>query len=67
MVGIVQAIIETRWDHVLWGTNWPHAGVRVPMPNDGDLLDFLLEAAPEEQTRNRILVDNPANLYGWSC
>ena len=35
------------------------------MPNDGDLLDFLLTAAPDESTRNRILVDNPAKLYGW--
>jgi hypothetical protein len=35
------------------------------MPNDGDLLDFLLAAAPDDKTRNLILVDNPAKLYGW--
>ncbi|MGH7844067.1 MAG: amidohydrolase family protein [Candidatus Binatia bacterium] len=65
MVSIAQAIIETRPDRVLWGTNWPHGAVRVPIPNDADLLDFLLIAAPEEATRNRILSDNPGALYGW--
>jgi predicted TIM-barrel fold metal-dependent hydrolase len=29
------------------------------------LLDLLIEWAPEETTRRRILVDNPATLYGF--
>jgi len=37
----------------------------VPMPNDGDLLDFLLTSVPDETIRKQILVDNPAKLYGW--
>jgi 2-pyrone-4,6-dicarboxylate lactonase len=65
MVDVIQAIIATRPDHIVWGSNWPHGGVRVPMPNDGDLLDFLLAAAPHERIRNQILTDNPAKLYGW--
>jgi hypothetical protein len=35
------------------------------MPHDADLLDFLLAAAPAEDIRQQILVENPANLYGW--
>lgn len=65
MIEVVQRIIDARPDRVIWGSNWPHAGIAVPMPNDGDLLDFLLAAAPNEQDRKRILVDNPAALYGW--
>jgi 2-pyrone-4,6-dicarboxylate lactonase len=65
MVDVIQAIIETRPDHIVWGSNWPHGGVQVPMPNDGDLLDFLLAAAPHERIRKQILTDNPAKLYGW--
>ena len=65
MIEIVQRIIDARADRVIWGSNWPHAGIAVPMPNDSDLLDFLLAAAPNEQDRKRILVDNPAALYGW--
>jgi 2-pyrone-4,6-dicarboxylate lactonase len=67
MVDVIQAIIQTRPDHVIWGSNWPHGGVRVPMPNDGDLLDFLLAAAPDGETRKLLLSDNPAKLYGWSA
>ena len=65
MVEVVRAVIEARPDHVIWGSNWPHAGISVPMPNDGDLLDFLLVAAPDDSIRNSILADNPAKLYGW--
>jgi predicted TIM-barrel fold metal-dependent hydrolase len=65
MIDIVQEIVEARPDRVVWGSNWPHAGISVPMPNDGDLLDFLLAAAPDERTRNSILADNAAKLYGW--
>lgn len=35
------------------------------MPDDTSLLDLLLEWAPDELTRRRILVDNPAALYGF--
>jgi len=66
MVDVVQTIVANRADNIVWGSNWPHGGVRVPMPDDGDLLDFLLAAVPEEQIRNAILADNPARLYGWS-
>jgi 2-pyrone-4,6-dicarboxylate lactonase len=65
MLDVVGAVIEARPDHVIWGSNWPHAGISVPMPNDGDLLDFLLAATPDEIIRNSILADNPARLYGW--
>jgi len=67
IVPVVQSIVATRPDHVIWGSNWPHAGVPVPMPNDGDLLDFLLVAAPDETIRKLILSENPAKLYGWTA
>ncbi|MGH7927065.1 MAG: amidohydrolase family protein, partial [Candidatus Binatia bacterium] len=65
MIGVVQAIIDARPEHVVWGSNWPHGGVRVPIPNDGDLLDFVLAVAADDKTRKLILSDNPARLYGW--
>jgi predicted TIM-barrel fold metal-dependent hydrolase len=54
-------------DRVLWGTDWPHViGQRtMPMPNDGDLADLLLDWIPDEALRHPVLVDNPAVLYGW--
>jgi len=65
MIAVVREIIDAAPHRVIWGSNWPHAGIAVPMPNDGDLLDFLLAAGPDELTRNRILAENPAKLYGW--
>jgi len=65
MIEVVSAIVEARPNRVIWGSNWPHGGIAVPMPNDGDLLDFLLTAVPDEAIRKQLLSDNPARLYGW--
>jgi D-galactarolactone isomerase len=35
------------------------------MPDDADLLDILLEWAPDDAVRRKILADNPAELYGF--
>jgi 2-pyrone-4,6-dicarboxylate lactonase len=35
------------------------------MPNDGDLTDLLATWVPDAAVRKRILVDNPARLYGF--
>ncbi|MEO7403551.1 MAG: amidohydrolase family protein, partial [Burkholderiales bacterium] len=61
-----RAMIATAPNRVLWGTDWPHPGARAKMPNDGDLADLLLDWAPGDATRQRMLVDNPAKLYGFA-
>jgi D-galactarolactone isomerase len=43
-------------------TNWPHPN-RNPAPSPSAIVDLLLDWAPAA-TRHRILVDNPARLYG---
>ena len=52
-------------ERCVWGTDWPHTTMTGYMPDDGDLMDLLLDWAPDEATRKRILVDNPAVLYGF--
>jgi D-galactarolactone isomerase len=37
------------------------------IPDDADLLDLLLEWAPDDATRRKILVDNPAAFYGFGA
>jgi predicted TIM-barrel fold metal-dependent hydrolase len=64
-VPFARALIEAAPHRVLWGTDWPHPNIEGTMPNDGDLMDLLALSAPEEPLRNRILVDNPARLYGF--
>ena len=57
-------IVETAPDRVIWGTDWPHPNVRV-MPNDGDLVDLVPLLAPDAVTQAKLLVDNPARLFGF--
>ena len=64
VVPYARALIAAAPDRVLWGTDWPHPNVR-HMPDDGDLVDLLAQFAPEEATRNRILVNNPQRLYDF--
>jgi D-galactarolactone isomerase len=52
-------------DRMLWATNWPHPTPGLPKPDDAWLLDMLLEWVPDETTRTKTLVDNPARLYGF--
>ncbi|MBV1789467.1 amidohydrolase family protein [Marinobacterium sp. D7] len=60
-----RALIEANPARCVWGSDWPHPHFLIPMPNDGDLLDLLARWVPDEMMRNRILVDNPARLYGF--
>jgi 2-pyrone-4,6-dicarboxylate lactonase len=53
-------------DRMVWGSDWPHVNLDGrEMPNDGDLLDLLLEWVPDTAVRNRILSQNANKLYGF--
>lgn len=60
-----QALIKIAPDRVLWGTDFPHPNIKKHMPNDGDLVDLIPLIMPDEATQRRVLVDNPARLYGF--
>ncbi|HYM31433.1 MAG TPA: amidohydrolase family protein [Candidatus Cybelea sp.] len=62
---MAQALVARAPDRLVWGSDWPHVHVAGPMPKTGALLDLLAAWVPDERTRNRILVDNPAALYGF--
>lgn len=68
IVPFARAVIAAAPDRVLWGSDWPHGNTFDPgrVPNEGDLLDLLGEFAPDETARRKILVDNPARLYGFA-
>lgn len=62
---IVDALIRTNPDQLVWGSDWPHPHVPHHMPNDTDLLNLLAKWVPEKTLRDRILSDNPEKLYGF--
>lgn len=61
---LARALVQAAPERMLWATNWPHPGEPAhAKPDEAALLDTLLDWAPDEATRRRILVDNPAALY----
>jgi D-galactarolactone isomerase len=66
-VGVLaKALIRAAPERMLWASNWPHPSVdKEQRPDDAQLLDVLLDWCDDEAIRQRILVDNPAALYGF--
>lgn len=61
---IAQAYVKAAPERLVWGSDWPHPSEKTK-PDDALLFDLLAEWAPDEATRNRILVANPEALYGF--
>ena len=74
---LAQALIAANPDRIVWGTDWPHPDSVTPpgkqisdetplfQIDDGRLLNQLAVWAPDAAVRKKILVDNPAKLYGF--
>jgi len=74
---LAQALIAANADRIVWGTDWPHPDPVTPpgkqisdvtplfQIDDGRLLNQLPAWAPDAAIRKKILVDNPAQLYGF--
>ncbi len=71
-----KALIAANADRIVWGTDWPHPAAATPgrpvtevtpltQIDDGRLLNRLAVWAPDPAVRKKILVDNPARLYGF--
>jgi predicted TIM-barrel fold metal-dependent hydrolase len=77
-IPLAQALIAANGDRIVWGTDWPHPDSVTPPDkkttdvtplfqiDDGKLLNQLPVWAPDAAARKKILVDNPARLYGFS-
>jgi len=62
---IAQAFVKAAPERLVWGSDWPHP-TENNKPDDALLFDLLATWAPDEKTRNRILVANPEVLYGFA-
>jgi predicted TIM-barrel fold metal-dependent hydrolase len=74
---LAEALIGTNPDRIVWGTDWPHPDSVTPpgkqitdvtplfQIDDGRLLNQLAVWEPDAAVRKKILVDNPAKLYGF--
>ncbi|MGB6102999.1 MAG: amidohydrolase family protein [Pusillimonas sp.] len=64
---IARAWIETAPDRLVWGSDWPHVTEPTDKPDDAELFDLLSRWCGSPTLRQRILVQNPAQLYGFSA
>jgi predicted TIM-barrel fold metal-dependent hydrolase len=74
---IAKALIATNPDRVVWGTDWPHTGshghaqesepplIDYRQVDDGLLINCLADWAGDDATLAKVLVHNPARLYGY--
>jgi predicted TIM-barrel fold metal-dependent hydrolase len=74
---LAKALIAANADRILWGTDWPHpdsatgpgrkpTDLAPPLViDDGRVLNLLPVWEPDPAVRRKILVDNPARLYGF--
>jgi predicted TIM-barrel fold metal-dependent hydrolase len=74
---LARALIAANPERIIWGTDWPHPDSstvpgRKPTDvaplfqiDDGRLFNQLPVWAPDSAIRKTILVDNPAQLYGF--
>jgi predicted TIM-barrel fold metal-dependent hydrolase len=61
---LAQAYLKAAPERMVWGSNWPHPGVK-EKPDDAVLIDLVAKWAPDAKVRHRLLVDNAAVLYGF--
>jgi predicted TIM-barrel fold metal-dependent hydrolase len=62
---VARELVRLAPERMVWGSDWPHPTERDVKPDDAILLDLLREWAGDEAAWRRILVDNPAALYGF--
>ena len=60
---MARGLIEVAPDRIIWGSDWPH--IPEGGKDTGTLLNLLADWAPDAESRRRILVDNPARLFGF--
>lgn len=75
VVPFAKGLIVANPDRVLWGTDWPHPNTTPSahptdvtprlVIDDGRLFNQFAVWAPDPQIRQKILVENPARLYGF--
>ncbi len=60
---MARMLIETAPDRIIWGSDYPHLSYAEKV-DSVELFNLIGRWAPDEATRQKILVENPRNLYG---
>lgn len=65
---VARAFVQAAPERLVWGSDWPHVteAARGHRIDTSSLLALLSQWAPAQETRERILRDNPKQLYGFA-
>jgi 2-pyrone-4,6-dicarboxylate lactonase len=61
---MARALIDAAPSRLIWGSDYPHLSFADKV-GSVQLFNLLADWAPDEGTRRKILVDNPATLFGF--
>ena len=65
VAAIARRVVAHAPERIIWGTNWPHLGAPAGQyPDDAAILDLMADWVGDANL-NRVLVDNPARLFGF--
>jgi 2-pyrone-4,6-dicarboxylate lactonase len=62
---IARKIAEALPDRLIWGTDFPHPNA-THEADEADLIDLIPQYASAPLAQKRLMVDNPARLYGFA-
>jgi D-galactarolactone isomerase len=63
---LAKELIKAAPERMIWASNWPHnSATPETHPDESNMLDLLSDWMPDEATRRKTLVENPARLYGF--
>jgi predicted TIM-barrel fold metal-dependent hydrolase len=64
-VPFARALLDAAPERILWGTDFPHPNLASPV-DEGDLVQLIPRFARTPEEQERLLVTNPAALYGFA-
>jgi len=62
---IAKALIAAAPERIIWGSDYPYLS-HADKVNSIDLFNLLAQWMPDAAVRQKILVDNPAKLFGFT-
>jgi D-galactarolactone isomerase len=62
---LARSFLAINPDQLVWGSDWPHPSLPKTKPDPASLMHLFERWVEDASLRRRILVDNPARLYGY--
>jgi predicted TIM-barrel fold metal-dependent hydrolase len=64
-VALAALLVACAPERTLWGTDFPHVNISGLPPDDAVLVSLIEQIAPDQRARERLLVTNPAQFFGF--